>query len=332
MLDKSMEKLDRRLSVAPMMDWTDRHCRYFHRLLAPRALLYTEMVHHGAVLFGDAERHLAFDPAEHPLALQLGGSEPVALARAARIGAEFGYDEVNLNCGCPSDRVRRGSFGACLMAEPGRVADSVAAMRAAVDVPVTVKCRIGIDDSEEFAFLARFVETVGAAGCRTFVVHARKAWLKGLSPKENREVPPLRHEVVHRLKREFPALEIVLNGGIRAREAARAHLQWVDGVMVGREAYENPWSLRAFQGALLDAEPPPRTRAEIVEAMVAYAERQARRGVPPRAIARHMLGLFNGLPGARAWRRRLSLLQASDGPATLREAAAQVAAPVGLAA
>jgi tRNA-dihydrouridine synthase A len=315
-----------------MMEWTDRHCRYFHRLLAPRALLYTEMVHHGAVLFGDAGRYLAFDPAERPVALQLGGSEPAALARASRAGEDFGYDEVNLNCGCPSDRVKRGSFGACLMAEPGRVADSVAAMRAAVDVPVTVKCRIGIDDSEEFAFLARFVETVAGAGCRTFVVHARKAWLKGLSPKENRELPPLRYEVVHRLKREFPTLEIVVNGGIRAPEAACAHLERVDGVMVGREAYENPWSLRAFQSALLGAEPPPRTRAEIIEAMAAYAERQARAGVPLRAIARHMLGLFNGLPGARAWRRRLSLLRPSDGPEALREAAAPLAAPAGLAA
>jgi tRNA-dihydrouridine synthase A len=323
---------DRRFCVAPMMDWTDRHCRYFHRLLAPGALLYTEMVHHGAVLFGDAGRHLAFDLAERPVALQLGGSEPAALARAARAGADFGYDEINLNCGCPSDRVKRGSFGACLMAEPGRVADAVAAMRAAVDVPVTVKCRIGIDDSEEFAFLARFVGTVGGAGCRTFVVHARKAWLKGLSPKENREVPPLRYEVVHELKREFPALEIVVNGGVRAPEAARAQLERVDGVMVGREAYENPWSLRAFQVALLDAEPPRRTRAEIVEAMAAYAERQARAGVPLRAIARHMLGLFNGLPGARAWRRSLSLLRPSDGPATLREAAARMATPAELAA
>jgi tRNA-dihydrouridine synthase A len=323
---------DRRFCVAPMMDWTDRHCRYFHRLLAPRALLYTEMMHHGAVLFGDAGRHLAFDPAERPVALQFGGSEPAALARAARAAADFGYDEINLNCGCPSDRVKRGSFGACLMAEPGRVADAVAAMRAAVDLPVTVKCRIGIDDSEEFAFLARFVGAVGGAGCRTFVVHARKAWLKDLSPKENREVPPLRYEVVHRLKREFPALEIVVNGGVRAPEAARAHLERVDGVMVGREAYENPWSLRAFQAALLDAEPPPRTRAEIVEAMAAYAERQARAGVPLRAIARHMLGLFNGLPGARAWRRRLSLLRPSDRPAALREAAASMATPAGLAA
>jgi tRNA-dihydrouridine synthase A len=323
---------DRRFCVAPMMDWTDRHCRYFHRLLAPRALLYTEMVHHGAVLLGDAGRHLAFDQVERPVALQLGGSEPAALARAARIGAELGYDEVNLNCGCPSDRVKRGSFGACLMAEPGRVADAVAGMRAAVDVPVTVKCRIGIDDSEEFAFLARFVETVGGAGCRTFVVHARKAWLKGLSPKQNREVPPLRYEVVHRLKREFPALEVIVNGGVRAPEAARAQLGRVDGVMVGREAYENPWSLRAFQAALLDAEPPPRTRAEIVEAMATYAESQARSGVPLRAIARHMLGLFNGLPGARAWRRRLSLLRPSDGPATLREAAAHISTPAVLAA
>lgn len=229
----------RRLSVAPMMDWTNWHCRQFHRLLAPRALLYTEMVHAGAVLHGDVERHLGFATAEHPVALQLGGCEPGELARAAAVGAAMGYDEINLNCGCPSDRVQRGRFGACLMAEPARVADVVAAMTAAVPVPVTVKCRIGIDDSEEFDFLARFVATVGAAGCRTFVVHARKAWLKGLSPKENREIPPLRHEVVHRLKREFPKLQIVLNGGLREPVAAWEQMRHVDGVMIGREAYEN---------------------------------------------------------------------------------------------
>ena len=226
-----------------MMAWTDRHCRYFHRLLAPEALLYTEMVHSGAILHGDFLRHLRFDPAEHPVALQLGGSEPGDLAAAARIGHQLGYDEINLNCGCPSDRVQRGRFGACLMAEPARVAACVAAVAAAVPVPVTVKCRIGIDANEEFGFLSAFVETVAAAGCRTFVVHARNAWLKGLSPKENREVPPLRHEVVWRLKREFPGLEVVLNGGLRSLAAAQAQLAHVDGVMIGREAYENPWSL-----------------------------------------------------------------------------------------
>jgi tRNA-dihydrouridine synthase A len=324
--------LDRRLSVAPMMDWTNRHCRYFHRLIAPRALLYTEMVHSGAILFGDVERHLGFDPAEHPVALQLGGSEPGDLARAARIGAELGYDEINLNCGCPSDRVQQGRFGACLMAEPERVAESVAAMAAAVAVPVTVKCRIGIDDSEEFDFLARFVATVAAAGCRSFTIHARKAWLKGLSPKENREIPPLRYEVVHRLKREFPELEIVVNGGIRTVEQAKLLRDHVDGVMLGREAYENPFSLTAFQAALIDDAPPAPERLAVVEAMMGYAALQGERSVPLRAIARHMLGLFNGLPGARAWRRRLTGLGPADGPATLREAASLVTGRTALAA
>lgn len=318
--------LDRRLSVAPMMDWTDRHCRYFHRLLAPRTLLYSEMVHTGAILHGDAVRHLAFDPAEHPVALQLGGSEPGELARAAAIGAEFGYDEINLNCGCPSERVQRGRFGACLMAEPDHVGACVAAMIAAVPpaVEVTVKCRIGVDDSDDFPFLARFTAAVAAAGCRTLVVHARKAWLKGLSPKQNREVPPLRYELVHELKRTFPELQIVLNGGLRAPEQAAQQLAQVDGIMIGREAYENPWSLRAFQAELADGAEDRASRADIVEAMAGYAARQARAGVPLRAVTRHMLGLFNGLPGARAWRRRLTLAGAQDGPDLLREAAGLV--------
>jgi tRNA-dihydrouridine synthase A len=309
-----------------MMDWTDRHCRYFHRLIAPRALLYTEMVHSGAVLHGDVERHLGFDPAERPVALQLGGSDPAELARAARMGASFGYDEVNLNCGCPSDRVRRGRFGACLMAEPARVAACVASMRAAVAVPVTVKCRIGIDDSEEFDFLARFVTAVAATGCRTFIVHARKAWLKGLSPKENREIPPLRYDVVRRLKHAFPELEIIVNGGIRTPEeaAALATGLGVDGVMIGRAAYENPISLAAFEFALLGPGPRALDRLELVEAMAAYAASQVDRGVPVRAVARHMLGLFNGLPGARAWRRRLTLLRPEDGACVLHEAAALI--------
>jgi tRNA-dihydrouridine synthase A len=325
------DRLDRRLCVAPMMDWTDRHCRYLHRLLAPRALLFTEMVHAGAILHGDIERRLGFDQAEHPLVLQVGGSDPADLARAAQIGAELGYDEINLNCGCPSDRVQRGRFGACLMAEPDRVADAVAAMVAAVRVPVTVKCRIGIDDSEEFDFLARFVATVSAAGCRTFVAHARKAWLSGLSPKENREVPPLRYDIVHRLKHEWPSLEIVINGGIRSPAAASDQLQLVDGVMIGREAYENPWSLTLLQAAVTGIAPAV-TRLDTVEAMIAYAEAQRVRGVPLRSIARHMLGLFNGLPGARAWRRRLAALDPDDGVEVLRAAAALVAMPHQLAA
>ncbi len=312
--------------MAPMMDWTDRHCRYFHRLLAPRALLYTEMVHAGAILHGDAERFLAFDPAEHPVALQLGGSEPVDLARAAAIGAARGYDEINLNCGCPSERVQRGRFGACLMLEPDHVASCVAAMIAAVPatVPVTVKCRIGVDDSDELPFLLRFVSASAAAGCRSFVVHARKAWLKGLSPKQNREVPPLRYGVVHALKREFPELEIVLNGGLRSPAGAHEQLRLVDSVMIGREAYENPWSLRAFHDELYGTPGDAPTRTDIVAVMADYAERQGRGGVPVRTVARHMLGLFNGLPGARAWRRRLALAERGDGPELLLAAAGLV--------
>ena len=308
-----------------MMGWTDRHCRYFHRLLAPGALLYTEMIHTGAILGGCADRHLSFDPAEHPLALQLGGSESVELARAARVSHDRGYDEINLNCGCPSDRVRRGRFGACLMAEPQRVAEGVAAMIAAVPIPVTVKCRIGIDDSAEFDFLAAFVADVARAGCRTFVVHARKAWLKGLSPKENREIPPLRYDVVHRLKRELPGLEVIVNGGLRTADTAVEQMARADGVMVGREAYENPWSLTDFQARLRGDLPWHGSRAAVAGAMADYAAGQMRGGVPLRAIARHMLGLFNGLPGARAWRRRLAAIQPTDGPDLLRHAAGLVA-------
>ncbi len=310
-----------------MMDWTDRHCRYFHRLLAPRALLYTEMMHSGAVLHGDRARHLAFNPAEHPVALQLGGSDPTALARAAAIGADRGYDEINLNCGCPSERVQRGSFGACLMREPELVAACVAAMIAGVggSVPVTVKCRIGVDDSEDYAFLAQFVAKVAGAGCRTFVVHARKAWLRGLSPKQNRELPPLRYEQVHRLKHEFPELTIVLNGGLRSPGIAGKQSRQVDGVMIGREAYENPWSLISFEATLLGSPPARTSRHDIVAAMTEYAAAQATAGVPIRAISRHMLGLFNGLPGARAWRRRLAMAEPNEGPGVLTDALRLVA-------
>jgi tRNA-dihydrouridine synthase A len=318
---------EHRLRVAPMMDWTDRHCRYLHRLLAPRALLYTEMMHATAIVRGDAARLLAHHPLEHPVAVQFGGSEPDELARAAAIGAAHGFAEINLNCGCPSPRVQRGRFGACLMAEPQRVAACVAAMIAAVPttVPVTVKCRIGIDDSEEFAFLARFVERVADAGCATFVVHARKAWLKGLSPKQNREVPPLRYPVVHRLKASFPELRIVLNGGLCRPDDALAELERVDGVMVGREAYQNPWSLTAFHAALYPADGPPPTRAAVLARMAEYAAGQRREGVPLRAVTRHLLGLCNGLPGARAWRRRLALAAADAGPELLLDLPATVA-------
>ncbi|MEZ5864335.1 MAG: tRNA dihydrouridine(20/20a) synthase DusA [Geminicoccaceae bacterium] len=309
----------RRLSIAPMMDWTDRHCRVFHRLLAPGALLYTEMVTTGAVLHGAAERFLAFDPREGPVALQLGGSEPAELARAVEIAASWPYVEFNLNVGCPSDRVQSGRFGACLMAEPDRVAACVAAMRAVTDRPVTVKCRIGIDDSDEETFLDTFVDTVAAAGCDVFIVHARKAWLSGLSPKANREIPPLRYPRVRRLKRRRPDLVIVLNGGLTDPAAAAAELAHVDGVMIGREAYQNPWSLAAFTREVLDPSHVAPERARVVAAMRDYASEVEAEGTPVRAVARHMLGLYNGIRGARAWRRELSsAMHAADaGPSIL---------------
>ncbi len=295
-----------RLCVAPMMDWTDRHCRYFHRLLAPSARLYTEMVTTGAVLNGDRERLLGFDPAEQPVALQLGGSDPADLARAAKIGADWGYDEINLNCGCPSDRVQKGRFGACLMLEPERVRDGLAAMREAVDVPVTVKTRIGVDDHDSEDFLHRFVEIVAGSGVDTFIVHARKAWLSGLSPKQNREVPPLDYDRVARLRTAFPALRIVLNGGVVDAEHATEAMRDYDGVMLGRAAYQSPWILAELQRSL-DPARAPVDRASVVEAMARYAEReQSQRGVRLQSIGRHMLGLFHGRPGARGWRRGLS--------------------------
>jgi tRNA-dihydrouridine synthase A len=295
-----------RLSVAPMMDWTDRHCRYLHRLITRRTLLYTEMVTVGAVLHGDRERLLGFDAAEHPVAVQLGGAEPEPLAEAARIAEGEGYDEINLNVGCPSDRVQSGRFGACLMAEPELVAECVAAMRAAVAVPVTVKSRLAIDEMEEWPTLERFVRLVAGTGCTRFIVHARKAWLKGLSPKENREVPPLRYELVYRLKAEFPSLDVTLNGGVRGLDEAAAHLRFVDGVMLGRAAYENPYLLAEADRRFFGGAAPLPSRHEIARAMLPYIEAQRRRGVPLASVTRHMLGLFQGLPGARAWRRHLS--------------------------
>ena len=289
-----------------MMDWTDRHCRYFLRLIAPRTLLYTEMIPTGAILLGQPERFLRFDRAEHPLALQLGGADPDELARCAEAGAARGYDEINLNVGCPSDRVQNARFGACLMAEPELVAACVRAMRAAAPVPVTVKTRVGIDRQESYDFLRRFVEAIADAGCRTVILHARNAWLSGLSPKENREIPPLRYELVHRVKADFPELEIIANGGIRTLEQARAQLARVDGVMIGREAYQNPYVLAEWERALLDGGAPAPSRFEVVERLLPYVERELAEGTPLRAITRHVLGLFNGLPGARAWRRRLS--------------------------
>jgi len=288
------------------MDLTDRHARFFLRLLSRHARLYTEMITTGALIHGDRARILRFDPAEHPVALQLGGSEPEALARCAEFGAAAGYDEINLNCGCPSDRVQEANFGACLMGNPVRVASGVAAMRAAVHLPVTVKCRIGVDDSEEYPFLKRFVETVAAAGCQTFVIHARKAWLSGLSPKENREVPPLQYPTVYRLKRDFPQLRIVINGGICSLAEVQEHLRHVDGVMLGREAYENPWLLAGIDRSLFHADPAEGSRAQALRRLLPYCERERAEGTPLAHITRHILGLYRNQPGGRAFRRVLS--------------------------
>lgn len=314
------------LSVAPMMEWTDRHCRYFLRRLTRRSLLYTEMVTTGAVLRGDRARLLRYHPEERPLAVQLGGAEPSALAECARIAESLGFDEVNLNVGCPSDRVQSGRFGACLMAEPDLVARCVEAMRRAVSVPVTVKSRIGIDEQEEWPALRQFVGTVAAAGCGRFIVHARKAWLTGLSPKENREIPPLRHDLVHRLKAERPDLTVVLNGGVTSLEEADAHLARVDGVMLGRAAYQNPYVLADADRRYFGAREAPPDRRAVVEAMTGYIEAELAVGTPLAAITRHMLGLFQGVPGARAWRRHLSeqAHKAGAGPAVLQEALASI--------
>jgi len=293
-----------RLSVAPMMDWTDRHCRYLHRLLSRHALLYTEMVTTGALVHGDVPRHLRFNAEEHPLALQLGGSEPADLAHCAKLGEQWGYDEINLNCGCPSERVQRGAFGACLMNEPQLVADCVKAMVDASSVPVTVKHRIGIDKIESYEFVRDFVGQVSEAGCNTFIVHARNAWLKGLSPKQNREIPPLRYALVHRLKHDFPALKFSINGGITLNAQVHEHLRLLDGVMVGREAYHNPWWLAEWDAEFFGAAPSERTREEVETLMCDYMVREAaEHGTPWSNIARHMLGLRNGLPGARRWRQ-----------------------------
>ncbi|HVZ05178.1 tRNA dihydrouridine(20/20a) synthase DusA [Hyphomicrobium sp.] len=301
-----MNKLSHRFCVAPMMDWTDRHCRVFHRHLTRHALLYTEMVTADAVIYGDRARLLRFSNLEHPLALQLGGSDPAKLAEAARIGADFGYDEINLNIGCPSDRVQEGRFGACLMAEPQLVADCVAAMRKAQALPVTVKCRIGIDDQDADEDLRRFVDIVSATGCTTFIVHARKAWLKGLSPKENREVPPLDYARIYRLKAAHPELEIVINGGITTVAEAQAHLDHVDGVMVGRAAYQNPAILADVDRTIFGSEAESPTRADALHAMVPYAERHISGGGRLSNVTRHVLGLYHGQPRGKAFRRHLS--------------------------
>jgi len=297
-----------RICVAPMLDWTDRHCRYLHRLLSRHTRLYSEMVTTGALLHGDVARHLRFDEAEHPLALQLGGSEAQELAQAARLAAQWGYDEVNLNCGCPSPQVQRGAFGACLMHEPQLVADCIKAMQDAVSIPVTVKHRIGLGRCEAYAAVRDFVGTVAHTGCQVFIVHARNAWLEGLSPKDNRDIPPLRYDIVAQLKRDFPHLTIVLNGGLKSAEAVAAQLAQVDGVMIGRAAYHNPWWLAQWDAAWWNAPAQPLaippTREQIEESMVQYMEREtSTHGTPWYAIARHMLGLRNGLPGARHWRQ-----------------------------
>ena len=298
-----------RLSVAPMMDWTDTHCRVFHRLLAPHARLYTEMVHANAVIHGDRERLLALDPVEHPVALQLGGSDPALLAEAAAIGAAHGFDEVNLHCGCPSDRVQAGRFGACLMREPALVADAVAAMIEACagagrDVPVTVKCRLGVDDDHDYGRFRDFVDAIAAAGCRTFVVHARNAWLKGLSPKENREVPPLRYDWAYRLKRERPDLQVVVNGGITTQAEAIGHLAHADGAMLGRAAYHDPYLLHRLDVAWWGG--PLQSRAQLLRGLRPHVEAQLAQGVHLKHIVRHVLGLFAGERGGRAFRQVLS--------------------------
>jgi len=315
-----------RFSIAPMMDWTDRHCRVFHRRLTRHARLYTEMVTTGAVIHGDRRRLLGFDACEHPLALQLGGSDPTELALAASIGEDFGYDEINLNVGCPSDRVKDGRFGACLMAEPALVAEGVAAMKQKVSIPVTVKCRIGIDDQDPEVSLDRLADAVIAAGADALIVHARKAWLNGLSPKENRDIPPLDYGRVYRLKTRLPQVPVIINGGVGTIEEARDHLAFVDGVMLGRAAYQEPWRLLTVDRELFGAEAPLGTMHKAIESLVPYIERQLSRGVRLHAITRHLVGAFHGVRGARAFRRHLSenAVRSGAGVAVLREALALV--------
>ncbi len=306
MPSKSRALHNHRFCVAPMMDWTDRHCRYFHRVLSKNAVLYTEMVTTGALLHGGHERFLRFNDVEHPLALQLGGSNPRELACCAILAHDFGYDEVNLNVGCPSDRVQNGRFGACLMLEPDLVADCVSAMCAEVSIPITVKTRIGVDEQDSYEELAGFISKVAKAGCDTFIVHARKAWLKGLSPKQNREVPPLKYKTVFQLKKDFPALEIIVNGGVNQLSQAEQLLEHVDGVMVGREAYHNPYMLADVDRKLFNNFESLKSRNDVILAMSIYIQEQLDQGVRLNSITRHLIGLFHGQPGARAWRRHLS--------------------------
>jgi tRNA-dihydrouridine synthase A len=316
------DEINRLFSIAPMMDWSDHHCRYFWRLLTKQALLYTEMVTTGALIHGDRQRFLHFNPEEQPVALQLGGSDPAELARCARWAQEWGYAEVNLNCGCPSDRVQSGMFGACLMAQPQRVADCVRAMLDNCDIPVTVKHRIGIDAMESYQELVDFVRPIAEAGCQVFIVHARKAWLQGLSPKQNREIPPLNYAWVYQLKRDFPELSIVINGGIQTLEQCQHHLALVDGVMIGREAYQNPWMLAEVDSTLFGMDKPAQSRDDVIAGLLPYVEQQLARGAHLNHITRHILGLYQGVPGARKFRRHLSenAYKQEAGVQVLREA------------
>ncbi len=304
--DKASQYASSRLSVAPMLDWTDRHCRYFHRLMTSQTLLYTEMVTTGAIIHGKGD-FLAYNQEEHPVALQLGGSNPVDLAHCAKLAQERGYDEINLNVGCPSDRVQNGRFGACLMAEPQLVADCVAAMKDVVDVPVTVKTRIGIDDQDSYEFLSDFITVVSEkGGCEQFTIHARKAWLSGLSPKENREIPPLDYDRAYQIKKDFSHLNIAINGGVKSLEEAKEHLTYLDGVMIGREAYQSPYILAEVDQQIFGLDTPVKKRSQIIEEMFPYIEQQLSQGAYLGHITRHMLGLFQSMPGARQWRRHIS--------------------------
>ncbi len=305
-MSDNTSSLNRLFSIAPMLDWTDRHCRYFYRVMSEHALLYTEMVTTGALIHGDRQRFLQFNDREHPLALQLGGSNPADLTLCAKMAEDYAYDEINLNVGCPSDRVQNGMFGACLMAKPELVAECVAAMRQTVSIPVTVKSRIGIDNQDSYEELTHFVDTIANAGCKTFIIHARKAWLQGLSPKENREIPPLRYDTVYRLKQDFPQLEIIINGGITALEDAEKLLEQVDGVMLGREVYQRPFILNDVDSRFFNEPESVKTRQQIVEELIPYIQAQLKQGVRFNSISRHILGLFHGQKGAKGWRRYLS--------------------------
>ncbi|WP_281170420.1 tRNA dihydrouridine(20/20a) synthase DusA [Neptunomonas japonica] len=300
------DTLDRRFCIAPMMDWTDKHCRMFHRILSKNTVLYSEMVTSGALIFGDKHRHLAYNEGEHPVALQLGGSDPIDLAKCARLAQEYGYDEVNLNVGCPSDRVQNNMIGACLMEYPEKVRDCMSAMQDAVDIPVTIKHRLGIDNLDSDELLHHFVDTVQTSGCSTFIVHARKAILQGLSPKENRDVPPLQYDRVYKLKQAFPELEIIINGGIKTLDDSQEHLKHVDGVMMGREAYQNPYILAEVDSALYGISQQVMSRIEAVEAYLPYIEEQLRQDVYLNHISRHILGIFHGMPGGKQFRRLIS--------------------------